>query len=113
MQFQHWPRVILCTNPHRSSGWNSEAIRIFERMEEERKQKVQAKAEANKPKKVTLPPNSSSWTRSSLFASSGWSGRLRGAALPPVATGFARPCSRPPKIDALPPLRATNAFTPP
>ena len=34
---------------------NSEAIRIFERMEEERQRKVQAKAEANKPKKVTLP----------------------------------------------------------
>jgi hypothetical protein len=34
---------------------NSEAIRIYERMEEERRQKVQAKAEASKPKKVTLP----------------------------------------------------------
>jgi hypothetical protein len=34
---------------------NSEAIRIYERMEEERQRKVQAKAEANKPKKVTLP----------------------------------------------------------
>jgi hypothetical protein len=34
---------------------NSEAMRIYERMEEERKQKEQAKAKANKPKKVTLP----------------------------------------------------------
>jgi hypothetical protein len=34
---------------------NSEAIRIFERMEEERQRKAQAKAEANKQKKVTLP----------------------------------------------------------
>jgi hypothetical protein len=34
---------------------NSEAIRIYERMEEERQRKAQAKAEANKPKKVTLP----------------------------------------------------------
>ena len=34
---------------------NSEAVRIFERMEEERQRKAQAKAEANKPKKVTLP----------------------------------------------------------
>jgi hypothetical protein len=35
---------------------DSEAIRIYERMEEERQWKAQAKAEANKPKKVTLPP---------------------------------------------------------
>ena len=34
---------------------DSEAIRIYERMEEERQRKVQAKAEASKPKKVTLP----------------------------------------------------------
>ena len=34
---------------------NSEAIRIYERMEEERHRKAQAKAEANKPKKVTRP----------------------------------------------------------
>jgi hypothetical protein len=34
---------------------DSEAIRIYERMEEERQRKAQAKAEANKPKKVTLP----------------------------------------------------------
>ena len=37
-----------------AAAGNSEAIRIYERMEEERKQKVQAKAEANKPKKVSL-----------------------------------------------------------
>jgi hypothetical protein len=41
-----------------AAAGNSEAIRIYERMEEERKQKVQAKAEANKPKKVTLPAKS-------------------------------------------------------
>jgi hypothetical protein len=35
---------------------DSEAIRIFDRMEEERQRKAQARAEANKPKKVTLPP---------------------------------------------------------
>ena len=34
---------------------DSEAIRIFERMEEERQRKAQDKTEANKPKKVTLP----------------------------------------------------------
>lgn len=34
---------------------DSEAIRIFELMEEERRRKAQAKAEASKPKKVTLP----------------------------------------------------------
>ena len=34
---------------------DSEAIRIYERMEEERQRKSQAKTEANKPKKVTLP----------------------------------------------------------
>ena len=39
----------------RSRAGNSEAMRIYERMEEERLRKIQAKAEANKPKKVTLP----------------------------------------------------------
>ena len=34
---------------------DSEAVRIYERMEEERHRKAQAKAEANKPKKVPLP----------------------------------------------------------
>ena len=38
-----------------AAAGNSEAIRIDERMEEERQRKVQAKAEASKPKKVTLP----------------------------------------------------------
>jgi hypothetical protein len=41
--------------PAGAAAGNAEAIRIYERMEKERKQKVQAKAEANKPKKVTLP----------------------------------------------------------
>ena len=39
----------------RVAGGDSEAARIFQRMEEERKRKAQAKEEANKPKKVTLP----------------------------------------------------------
>ena len=34
---------------------DSEAVRIYERMEEERQRNAQVKAEANKPKKVTLP----------------------------------------------------------
>ncbi len=34
---------------------NSEAARIYEAMEQERKRKVEARAEASKPKKVTLP----------------------------------------------------------
>jgi len=38
-----------------SAAGNSEALRIYERMEEDRQRKVQAKAEASKPKKVTLP----------------------------------------------------------
>jgi hypothetical protein len=38
-----------------AAAGDSEAIRIFERMEEERQRKAQAKAEAKKPKKVTLP----------------------------------------------------------
>ena len=38
-----------------AAAGNSEAIRIYERMEEERQRKLQAKAEASKPKKVTLP----------------------------------------------------------
>jgi hypothetical protein len=41
--------------PSGVAAGNSEAIRIYERMEEERQQKAQAKMEANKPKKVTLP----------------------------------------------------------
>ena len=38
-----------------TAAGNSEAIRIYEAMEEERKRKLAAKAEAAKPKKVTLP----------------------------------------------------------
>ena len=38
-----------------AAAGNSEAMRIYERMEEERLRKFQAKSEANKPKKVTLP----------------------------------------------------------
>ena len=38
-----------------AAAGNSEAIRIYERMEEERQRKLRAKAEASKPKKVTLP----------------------------------------------------------
>jgi hypothetical protein len=45
----------MTKKPKEVAAGNSEAIRIFERMEEERQRKAQAKAEANKPKKVTLP----------------------------------------------------------
>jgi hypothetical protein len=45
----------LSKKPTGAAAGNSEAIRIYERLEEERQRKVQAKAEANKPKKVTLP----------------------------------------------------------
>ncbi len=38
-----------------AASGNSEAIRIFDAMEQERTRKVEAKAEAAKPKKVTLP----------------------------------------------------------
>jgi hypothetical protein len=38
-----------------SAEGNSEAIRIYEAMEQERTRKLEAKAEARKPKKVTLP----------------------------------------------------------
>ena len=38
-----------------SAAGNSEAMRIYEKMEEERKRKLAAKAEAGRPKKVTLP----------------------------------------------------------
>jgi hypothetical protein len=34
---------------------NAEALRIYEKMEEERKRREQVKAEANKAKPVTLP----------------------------------------------------------
>ena len=42
----------------KTDGSRSRQLRscsLFERMEEERQRKAQAKAEANKPKKVTLP----------------------------------------------------------
>ena len=45
----------MSKKPTGVAAGNSEAIRIYDRMEEERQRKVQAKAEANKPKKVTLP----------------------------------------------------------
>jgi len=45
----------MSKKPTGAAAGTSEAIRIYERMEEERKQKLQAKTEANKPKKVTLP----------------------------------------------------------
>lgn len=37
------------------SAGNSEAVRIYEAMEQERRRKLDAKTEASKPKKVTLP----------------------------------------------------------
>jgi hypothetical protein len=45
----------MSKKPKEAATGNSEAIRIYERMEEERQRKVQAKAETSKPKKVTLP----------------------------------------------------------
>jgi hypothetical protein len=45
----------MTKKPTGVAAGNSEAIRIYERLEEERQRKAQAKAEANKPKKVTLP----------------------------------------------------------
>jgi hypothetical protein len=38
-----------------SAEGNSEALRIYDAMEQERIRKLDAKAEAAKPKKVTLP----------------------------------------------------------
>jgi hypothetical protein len=45
----------MTKRPTGTAAGNSEAMRIPERLEEERLRKLQAKAEANKPKKVTLP----------------------------------------------------------
>jgi hypothetical protein len=45
----------MSKKPTGAAPGDSEAMRIYERMEEERLRKLQAKAEANKPKKVTLP----------------------------------------------------------
>ena len=44
----------MTKKPTGAAAGNSEAMRIYERMEEERLRTL-AKAEANKPKKVTLP----------------------------------------------------------
>jgi len=45
----------MSKKPTGAAPGDSEATRIYERMEEERQRKEQAKAEAKKPKKVTLP----------------------------------------------------------
>jgi hypothetical protein len=45
----------MSKKPTGVAAGNAEAMRIYERMEEDRQRKVQAKAEVNKPKKVTLP----------------------------------------------------------
>ena len=44
----------MTKKPTGAAAGNSEAMRIYERLEE-RQRKLQANAEANKPKKVTLP----------------------------------------------------------
>ena len=46
--------IRMRKKPTGVAAGDSEAIRIYERMEEERQRKAQAKTEANKPKKVTL-----------------------------------------------------------
>jgi hypothetical protein len=45
----------MSKKPTGVAAGNSEALRIYERMEEERKRREETKAETNKPKKVTLP----------------------------------------------------------
>ena len=45
----------MTKKPTGAAAGDSEAMRIYERMEEERLRKIHAKAEANRPKKVTLP----------------------------------------------------------
>jgi len=45
----------MTKKPTGAAAGNSEAMRIYERMQEERQRKLHAKAEASKPKKVTLP----------------------------------------------------------
>jgi hypothetical protein len=45
----------MSNKPTGAASGNSEAIRIYEAMEQERKRKLEAKADAAKPKKVTLP----------------------------------------------------------
>ncbi len=51
----HSKVYMMSKKPTGVAAGNSEALRIYEKMEEERKRKEHAKAEANKPKKVTLP----------------------------------------------------------
>jgi hypothetical protein len=45
----------MSKKPKGAAAGDSEAIRIYERMEEERQRKARAKTEARAPKKVTLP----------------------------------------------------------
>ena len=45
----------MTKKPTGAAAGNSEAMRIYERIEEGRLRKLQAKAEANEPKKVMLP----------------------------------------------------------
>jgi hypothetical protein len=45
----------MSRKPTGDAAGNSEAARIYEVMQEERKRKLEARAEAAKPKKVTLP----------------------------------------------------------
>ena len=45
----------MSKKPTGAAGDSEAMRRIYERMEEERLRKLQAKAEENKPKKVTLP----------------------------------------------------------
>ena len=78
---------------------DSEAIRIYERMEEERQRKAQAKAEANKPKKVTRPVRWHAGSPGKTCAPPGPANRTTGAQLPkketPVASrGFLLRSSR-------------------
>jgi hypothetical protein len=45
----------MSRKPRGDAAGNPEAARIYAAMEEERKRKLEARAEAAKPKKVTLP----------------------------------------------------------
>ncbi len=45
----------MSKKPTGVAAGNSEALRIYERMQEEEQRKAQSKAEAKAPKKVTLP----------------------------------------------------------
>ena len=45
----------MSKKPAGAAAGNSEALRIYEAMEQERKRKLDVKAEADKSKKVTLP----------------------------------------------------------